>query len=139
MLAWMQNIDSPAMHFAVGMVCGGTLWLLVLLVRPRWWLYMPLAMTAGGVWAEGPDLPAVVREFLSLLATSWTHGREWREAMHAGCPNVFFFHGLIDKTGTGGGTHGFAIAATLYTAWIIILIAYIRRLRRAGRSEQPER
>jgi hypothetical protein len=139
MPAWMQNIDSPSIHFAVGMVCGGAIWLLVLLVRPRWWLYMPLAMMVGGLWAEGPDLPGIFKEFPSLAVADWIHGRQWREAMHAGWPNVFFFHGLIDKTGTGGGTYGFAIAATLYTAWIIILVAYIRRLRRAGRPEQPER
>lgn len=125
-----QNMDAPPMHFAVGMICAGILWLPVLLVRPDWWIYMPLVMTAGGVWAEGPDLPLIAAEYPSLPGSTLIRGQDWSDALHGKWANLFFFHGWIDRGGDGGMLRGWAITLALYAAWIVVLIGYIVRLRR---------
>jgi hypothetical protein len=125
----IHNMDSPQMHFAVGMLCAGLIWLLVLLVRPAWWLYMPLVMTGGGLWAEGPDLPLLFHYYPSLRVAGWIRGNGWSESLHAWWPNLFFFHGWIDQSGDGGAVRGWVIALVLYVVWIAILLVYAHWLR----------
>jgi len=129
MPAWLRNLDSPPMHFAVGMLCAGASWLLVVVFRPRWWVYGPLAMTIGGLWAEGPDLPLLFAYYPSLPGSRWISGQRWSDALHKDWANLFFFHGWIDKSGDGGTTRGMAITIALYTVWIVVLVAYIHWLR----------
>jgi hypothetical protein len=124
-------MDAPPMHFAVGMICGGLLWLPVLLVRPRWWIYMPLVMTAGGLWAEGPDLPLIPIEYPSIPGSSLLRGHGWSDTLHGEWANLFFFHGWIDRGGEGGMLKGWVITIALYAGWIVVLIGYIFRLRRS--------
>jgi hypothetical protein len=131
---WFSRMDSPPMHFAVGMVCGGAIWLLVCLVRRRWWVYGPLAMTLGGIWAEGPDVPQLAAMYPSIPGARWISNQHLSTKLHGDWANVFFFHGWIDRTETGGYDRGFAIAVALYLAWSVALIWAIRRRNR--REEQ---
>ena len=126
MPSWMQNLDSPPIHFAVGMLCSGVLWVFVLLFWPRLWIYWPLVMTAGGIWAEGPDLPLLTKFYPSLRLGHWISGAAWSRALHEGWPNLFFFHGWIDRSGDGGAGWGWAITVAIYAGWIAILVAYIQ-------------
>jgi hypothetical protein len=119
---WMHNWDSPQMHFAVGMVCAGALWLLVLLARPAWWVYLPLVMTAGGLWAEGPDLPLLFKYYPSL-GLGLVRGQHLSETLHGRWANLFFFHGWIDRSGDGGALRGWVIATVLYNACFLALLA----------------
>lgn len=126
----IHNMDSLQMHFAVGMLGAGLIWLLVLLVRPAWWLYMPLVMTGGGLWAEGPDLPLLFKYYPSVPGSRWLGGQGLSEALHnGGWANVFFFHGWIDQSGDGGAVRGWVIALVLYVVWIAILLVYAHWLR----------
>lgn len=137
MLSWLHNADSPPMHFAVGMLCAGAIWMVVLLVRPRWWLYMPLAMTAGGIWAEGPDIPLLAKYYPSLPGVHRVRGQARSESLHGEGADLFFFHGSIDRSGNGGSTRGCAIAVGLYNAWLCLFVAreWMRRRRRRRREE----
>ena len=131
MAALFHNMNSPQMHFAVGMICSGALWLLVLVVRPGWWHYMPLVMTAGGVWAEGPDLLLLFKYYPSIHL-GLIDGEPLSETLHGKWANLFFFHGWIDQSGDGDAVRGWVISVVLYTFWIAVLIAYVARLRRRG-------
>ena len=137
MLSWLHNADSPAMHFAVGMLCAGAIWMVVLLVRPRWWLYMPLVMTAGGLWAEGPDIPLLAKEFPNLPGVHWLGGKALSESLHNEGADLFFFHGTIDRSGNGGSVRGWAVGVGLYNAWLCLFVAreWARRRRRRRQEE----
>ncbi|MBL7140966.1 MAG: hypothetical protein ISS74_08660 [Planctomycetes bacterium] len=130
MAAWFHNIDSPPMHFAVGMLCSGALWLCVLLVRPRWWLVMPLVMTAGGIWAEGPDIPMAAKYYPSIPGTQWISDQALSTTLHGEWANLFFFHGWLDRSGAGGADRGMAVIIAVYVFWTLVLTVYAHRLRR---------
>jgi len=136
MAAWFHDMDSPPMHFAVGMLCSGVLWLLVLMLRPRWWLAMPLVMTAGGIWAEGPDIPMAAKYYPSLPGAKWISDQAFSTTLHGDWANLFFFHGWIDQSGTGGFDRGMAIIIAIYVFWIVVLTAYVRPLRRRVRQHE---
>ena len=56
-----------SMHFAVGMCGTGVISGLAALALRRGYRWLPLAMTAGGVWALVPDMPRLFRvDFPSL-------------------------------------------------------------------------
>lgn len=131
MESWFRNMDSPPMHFAVGMVCGGALWMLVVLIRPRWWVYTPIAMTLGGLWAEGPDLPLLFHYYPSL-SPDWVRGNGWSEALHGKWANLFFFHGWIDTSGEGSMVRGWALTIALYGGWCAVFMVREWLRRRTG-------
>jgi len=136
---WLQHMDSPQMHFAVGMLCAGAIWLVVISLRPRWWLYMPLVMTAGGIWAEGPDIPLMAKYYPNLPGVHRMQDDALSETLHTQRPNVFFFHGWIDRSGTGGSDRGWAVVLGLYNAWLCVFVAREWLRRRRGRRETSER
>jgi hypothetical protein len=130
MPSWTQNLDSPPMHFAVGMLCSGVLWLVLLLLWPRLWIYWPLVMTAGGVWAQGPDVPLLAKFYPGVFAHRGLGGQSLSETLHDGWwANLFFFHGWIDQSGDGGAVRGWAIAVALYTISVGALVIYAHWLR----------
>ena len=51
-------------HFAVGMAGGAAIGAALCLTRRGGWRYLPVAMTLGGLWALGPDLPRLFTEGL---------------------------------------------------------------------------
>ncbi|MBE3123385.1 MAG: hypothetical protein IMZ65_01105 [Planctomycetes bacterium] len=106
-------------------------------MRPRWWLYMPLVMTAGGIWAEGPDIPLLAKYYPSLPGVHRVRGQARSESLHGEGADLFFFHGSIDRSGNGGSTRGCAIAVGLYNAWLCLFVAreWMRRRRRRRREE----
>ena len=138
MADWFHQMDSPPMHFAVGMLCTGAIWLLVLPFRPRWWLYMPLVMTAGGIWAEGPDLPLAAKYYPSVPGAGWISSQHLSEVLHGEWANLFFFHGWIDQSGNGGSERGWAIALSLYNLWLLVFVAREWARRRRQRLEEAE-
>lgn len=130
----LKNLDSPPGHFAVGMVCAMVLWLPVVAFRPRWWLYTPLVMTLGGLWAEGPDLPLLFKYYPSLIGGT-PRGEGLSNTLHGKWADVFFFHGTIDRSGDGGMLKGWALTIGLYAAWSAVLIGYALLLRRRMAAE----
>jgi len=131
---------QPAVHFAVGMACGGVASLpLVCWARTRRWLiYVPLWITACGAWALVPDLPQILRQYPSVPfsrtltsheAKAWLHGDQWNW--------LFFFHATLDRTEDGGELVGMAWILIFYNSMLLAYIVYIRLLTRRRRTPPP--
>jgi hypothetical protein len=110
-----------SMHFAVGMVGGGAICGLACLYAPRLRRMLPLAMTAGGVWAMVPDLPRIWREDFPSLPFARTLGsRELEDWLHGWIGDLFFFHASLDAQPHGYALHGLALIILLYNVAFIL-------------------
>lgn len=115
------------MHFALGMAGAGALACAGALLLRRGWRWVPLVMTAGGIWACVPDFPRLFKEdfpnapFAQTLSAKplqqWltTHG-DW-----------FFFHRALDAQPKEYALHGLLIILMLYTVSVFLLAATHRR------------
>ena len=110
------------MHFATGMLCSGAAGLAVTLLSQRGFRWIPLAMTAGGFWAMGPDLPRLFREdFPSLPLASVLGDKELERWLHQ-YGDVFFFHSQLDAQPNEYALHGLVLILLLYNLAIVGLM-----------------
>jgi hypothetical protein len=118
------------MHFGVGMAGAGLATAGAASLLVRGWRWVPLAMTAGGLWAIVPDLPRFFREdfpglpFAAMLGSKplevWLH--EWGD--------LFFFHRALDTQPNEYALHGLLLILLLYNAAVVLLMALESRARR---------
>jgi len=136
----------PPVHFAVGMGVSSVLGALLVAVRRRWLIYLPLIMSVCGLLALMPDIVARAGGHVSWLdAGTYRH----RAYSHGAAMNVFFFHPWLDRVPwleTQEMTNlGFHLVALMYLVAMCGYVAYIRwgvprmaeaaeALRRMGRS-----
>ena len=124
----LENLDSPSMHFALGMLGTFVLCLPLLALRPRWWPLLPLAQTVGGAFALAPDWVHVFGYYPSLPFADSVDLGAVKSRLHGPLGNLFFFHSTIDTTGEGSFLRGFIITVAQYNLWLLILaIASLRR------------
>ncbi|MFN3166749.1 MAG: hypothetical protein ACE37H_06765 [Phycisphaeraceae bacterium] len=128
------------MHFAVGMAGAGTLAAVGALALRRGWRWMPLALTAGGIWACVPDMPRIFKEDFPNLPFAQTLSskplQQWLNA-HG---DWFFLHRTLDEQPKEFALHGLLVILTLYTVSSLLLAVTHRRPGRndPADTESPE-
>ncbi len=118
-----------SMHFAVGMAGAGMLAGGVSLVVPRVARLIPVAMTAGGLWALVPDLPRIWREDLPWLPLAKMFGSQSLEAMLHHWGDLFFLHRWMDANLGDLALHGIVGMILLYNLSIVWLLHLERKAR----------
>ena len=134
----LADLDSPSMHFAIGMLGTLVLCLPVLVLRPGWWPFVPLVQTVGGVFALVPDWVYVLGYYPSLPFAGSVDFWAAKSALHGPIGNLFFFHSAIDRSGEGSFLRGFVLAVAQYNAWLVLFaLGSVLRRRRARRALDP--
>lgn len=110
------------MHFAVGMAGAGLASATVCSMFGRGWRWVPLLMTAGGIWANVPDLPRFFREDFPSLPFAATLGSKALEIWLHDWGDVFFFHHALDCQPHEYALHGLLLILLLYNASILLLM-----------------
>lgn len=109
------------MHFALGMVGTGAVATVAALVFRRGLRWVPLCMTAGGIWACVPDMPRIFKEDFPNAPFAQTLSakplQEWLQANG----DLFFFHRMLDAQPKEYALHGLAIILFLYTLSVFFL------------------
>lgn len=118
----LSNLDSPSTHFAVGMICSGLLMLPLLFFRFRYWIYLPVVQTLGGVFAEVPDFPRVIGAFPSLGLHHIVDADALYRLLHTRIGDLFFFHRSIDVSGEGNFLQGMTVVICIYNFWIFVFV-----------------
>jgi len=117
----------PPVHFAVGMGLSSALGAVLVFVRRRWLLYLPLVVTLCGALALVPDLMARGGDWSALFDFG-----EYAEREHSHAPvmNLFFLHPWLDEQhalDTREMTElGFQVVALMYLAAACGYTAFIR-------------
>jgi len=119
------------MHFAMGMGCAGAVAGVACFAMRRGWRWLPLAMTAGGVWAILPDVPRVFREDFPSLPFAATLGDKALEHNLHRIGDVFFFHRTLDAQPYEHALAGMAFMLVFYNLAILLLMYMEHRTRRA--------
>ena len=115
------------MHFAMGMVGTGAVAAVGALVLRRGLRWVPLWMTAGGVWACVPDMPRIFKEdfpnapFAQTLSSKPL--QEWLQVNG----DWFIFHRVLDNQPKEFALHGLALILMLYTVSVFFLAITHRR------------
>lgn len=123
------------MHFALGMAGTGAVATVAALVLRRGLRWIPLAMTAGGIWACVPDMPRIFKEdfpnapFASTLSAKPL--QDWLQR-HG---DWFFFHRSLDAQPKEYALHGLALLLLLYTVSIFFLTVTHRRPHRSDTEQ----
>jgi hypothetical protein len=129
-----------SMHIATGMACGGALFGIGCAVfRSRRALrWLPLAMSAAGIWAIVPDLPRIWREdFPSLPLSSILGAKGLEEWLHS-IGNLFFFHRSLDAQPKEFALHGVLLMLLFYNLGIVLLMLLPRAPRRNERTRSAD-
>lgn len=124
------------MHFAVGMACGGAIGAAGCAIARRGWRWLPLMMTAGGVWANVPDMPRFWRVDFPWLPFGRLGSMEVERALHA-WGDLFFFHHTMDVQWRGLALPGLFLILLFYNVALVTLILLGRRA--AHRAAKAER
>ncbi|MEM9415412.1 MAG: hypothetical protein AAGA29_08055 [Planctomycetota bacterium] len=107
------------MHFATGMALGGALALLGAAALRRKPTALPIAMTAGGIWAMVPDLPRLFTEDFPNAPLASVLGakplRVWLET-HG---DWFALHRTLDAQPAEFALHGMFLMIALYNAALL--------------------
>lgn len=115
------------MHFAFGMAGAGALASVGALLLRRGWRWVPMAMTAGGIWACVPDFPRVFKEdFPNLPYAQQLSSKplaQWLDDQG----NWFFLHRMLDEQPKEFALHGLLGILTLYTLSVFLLALALRR------------
>lgn len=122
-----------SMHFAVGMACSGGVASVAALLMGRGWRWVPMVMTAGGVWACGPDMTRLFKEDFPNApyaeALSSKSVQHWLDAR----ADWFFFHGMLDAQPKEFALHGLLGIIALYSLCCFIFALMSRRRKPASR------
>jgi hypothetical protein len=112
-----------AIHMAAGMLAAGVAGLAICTLMSRGWRWIPVAMTAGAIWAILPDLPAMFRNHLQGLPMAGVLGSDRLEAALQSWGNVFFAHRVLQEQMEGmsaWGLTGWLVLAGLCIAGLVI-------------------
>ncbi|WP_428386372.1 hypothetical protein [Mucisphaera sp.] len=110
------------MHFAVGMIAGGAIGMAASALLGRGTRWVPLTMTAGGIWALTPDLPRLFREdFPSLPFASILGSKDLERYLHS-VGDLFFLHASLDAQPKEYALHGLILILILYNAALLVQI-----------------
>lgn len=118
------------MHFAVGMAGTGAIATVGALLLRRGWRWVPLAMTAGGLWACGPDLPRLFKEDFPNAPFAHTLSARPLQAWLNTHGDWFFLHRMLDDQPKEYALHGLLGILLLYTVSCLALALANRRLQR---------
>jgi len=80
-------------------------------------------MLLCGLWAMGPDIP---RFFAYIFRLKYSYNTE---AHQPGWPDIFFFHGTLDKHKRGGSLPATIIIVFMFACLFYMYIKYIIELR----------
>lgn len=115
------------MHFALGMVGTGAVTTVAALTFGRGLRWVPLCMTAGGIWACVPDMPRIFKEDFPNAPFAQTLSakplQEWLQANG----DIFFLHRMLDAQPKEFALHGLAIILFLYTVSVFFLTVTHRK------------
>lgn len=109
------------MHFAVGMASAGALACTGALLLRRGWRWVPLAMTAGGIWACVPDMPRIFKEDFPNLPFAQTLSAKPLQNWLNANGDLFFFHRMLDTQPKEYALHGLLGILVLYTVSCFLL------------------
>ena len=123
------------MHFALGMVGTGAVATIGALLLRRGMRWVPLWMTAGGIWACVPDMPRIFKEDFPNTPFAQTLSakplQQWLQANG----DWFFFHRMLDEQPREYALHGLALILMLYTVSVFFLALTQRRSRQCPAHE----
>lgn len=123
------------MHFALGMVGTGAATTVAALICRRGLRWVPLCMTAGGIWACVPDMPRIFREDFPNAPFAQTLSakplQQWLQANG----DFFFFHRMLDDQPKEYALHGLAMILVLYTLSLVFLTITHRKTPRGCLAE----
>ena len=130
------------MHFAVGMAGAAVITGVGCMIMRRGWRWLPLSMTAGGLWALIPDLPRLFREDFTSLPFASTLGSKALEIKLHRMGDIFFFHKQLDIQPHEYALHGLIMILLMYNAAIgvLMLLEYCQRnspIHRSFRAHAP--
>ena len=109
------------MHFAVGMAGAGAMATVGALMLRRGMRWVPLWMTAGGIWACVPDMPRIFKEdFPSLPLAETLSAKPLQQWLNAN-GDLFFFHRMLDQQPKEFALHGLLGILILYTVSVFLL------------------
>jgi len=104
------------------MGCAGAMAGTACLIFRRGWRFLPLAMTAGGIWALLPDIPRFFREDFPSLPLAGTLGLKSFERFLHRWGDLFFFHARLDSQPKEYALAGLGIIVLLYNLAICLLL-----------------
>jgi hypothetical protein len=130
------------MHFAVGMAGATVITGVGCMVLRRGWRWLPLSMTAGGLWAVIPDVPRLFREDFTWLPFASTLGSKAMELKLHRMGDIFFFHKQLDIQPKEYALHGLILMLLMYNIAIVVLmlLEYCQRnspIHRSFRAHEP--
>jgi hypothetical protein len=121
------------MHFAIGMVGAGTAATVGGLLLRRGLRWVPLWMTAGGIWACTPDMPRIFKEDFPSLPFAEALSSKALQQWLQNNGDLFFFHRMLDNQPREYALHGLLLILVLYTVSSFLLAVTHRR----PRAETP--
>ncbi|MAX25443.1 MAG: hypothetical protein CMJ19_13160 [Phycisphaeraceae bacterium] len=129
------------MHFAVGMAGATVATGVGCMIMRRGWRWLPLSMTAGGIWAVIPDMPRLFREDFPWLPFAQTLGSKSLELKLHRMGDIFFFHKQLDMQPHEYALHGLILMLVMYNIAIgvLMLLEYCQRnspIHRSFRAHQ---
>lgn len=110
------------MHFAVGMAGATVMTGVGCMILRRGWRWLPLSMTAGGLWALIPDTPRLFREDFPWLPFAQTLGSKSLELKLHRYGDLFFFHKQLDMQPHEYALHGLILMLLMYNIAIVVLM-----------------
>ncbi|HAI12728.1 MAG TPA: hypothetical protein DCM28_13555 [Phycisphaerales bacterium] len=130
------------MHFAVGMAGATVATGVGCMIMRRGWRWLPLSMTAGGLWAVIPDAPRLFREDFPWLPFAQTLGSKSLELKLHRMGDFFFFHKQLDIQPNEYALHGLLLMLLMYNIAIVVLmlLEYCQRnspIHRSFRAHEP--
>lgn len=109
------------MHFAVGMAGTGAVACVGAMVLRRGWRWIPLAMTAGGIWACVPDFPRIFKEDFPSLPFAQTLSSKPLQQWLNNNGDLFFLHRMLDNQPKEYALHGLLGILAFYTLSVFLL------------------
>lgn len=115
------------MHFALGMAGTGAIASVGALLLRRGWRWVPLWMTAGGIWACVPDMPRIFKEDFPNAPFAQTLSAKPLQNWLNSNGDWFFLHRMLDDQPKEYALHGLAGILALYATSCLLLALTHRR------------
>lgn len=125
------------MHFAIGMAGTGAAASVGAFFLRRGWRWIPLLMTAGGVWACGPDLPRLFREDFPSAPFAQTLSAKPLQLWLQNNGDLFFFHRILDEQPKEYALHGLLGILLMYTLSCLLFALKHRKPENLLQQDQP--